>query len=99
LIVQSHPSSPEDSAAYHSWYDEVHLPEILALDGFAWARRLAAIGGGSYVAVYGIDGDVEDAKATLAAAQASGSMSPPVGVRLDPPPTVQWWSDIDPTDP
>lgn len=96
LIVQSVPSSPEDAVAYHSWYDEVHLPEILGLDGFASARRLSALDRGSFVAVYEIDGDVEVAKATLAAAQASGSMSRPVGVLMDPPPTVQWWSDIDP---
>ena len=99
LIVQSYPSSPGDTATYHSWYDEVHLPEILTVDGFVSARRLSAIEGGSFVAVYEIDGDVGDAKANLAAAMASGSMSRPSGVRTDPPPTVQWWSDLGVTHP
>jgi hypothetical protein len=99
LIVQSFPSTPGDAATYHSWYDEVHLPEILALDGFVSARRLSALDGGSFVAVYEIDGDVEVAKANLTAAMGSGSMSRPSGVRTDPPPSVQWWSDFDVTHP
>jgi hypothetical protein len=94
MIVQSQPSSPDAAADFHQWYDEVHLPEILEVDGIAGARRLEALEGGSFVAVYEIDGDVEVAKANLAAAQAAGAMSRPVGVRLDPPPTVQWFADI-----
>ena len=95
MIVQSQPSSPEAVVDFHHWYDEVHLPEILKVDGIAAARRFEALEGGSFVAVYEIEGDVEQAKANLADAQRSGSMSRPVGVNLDPPPTVQWFSIID----
>jgi hypothetical protein len=91
LLVQSRPSSPDDPGDYHRWYDEVHIPEILALEGLTSARRLRAIDGESYLAVYEVD-DVDVAKAAMADAQASGKMSRPSGVQLDPPPSVQWFT-------
>jgi hypothetical protein len=98
MIVRSEPTSPDAITDFHRWYDEVHLPEILAVDGIAAARRFAALDGGDFVAVYEIEGDVATAKANLAAAQSSGAMSRPVGVKLDPPPTVQWYDQIDASD-
>jgi len=95
MIVQSQPTSPETVADFHRWYDEVHIPEILGVEGIAAARRFESLDGGSFVAVYEIEGDVDVAKANLAAAQGSGAMSRPVGVNLDPPPTVQWFATID----
>lgn len=91
LIVQSRPSSAEKAADYHRWYEETHLPEVLALEGFVSARRFESLDGESYLVIYEIDGDVEQAKAKLAAAQSSGSMTRPVGVQLNPPPSVQWF--------
>jgi hypothetical protein len=35
-----------------------------------------------------------DVKEALANAQRSGSMSRPVGLQLDPPPTMQWFRDM-----
>jgi hypothetical protein len=93
LLVQSRPSSADDADAYHRWYDDTHLPEILGVDGFVSARRLAALDGESFLVVYEID-DIDRAKAAMAAARSSGSMSAPMGVQLDPPPTVQWFSDL-----
>jgi len=94
LLVQSRPSSPDDVDAYHRWYDEIHIPEILALDGFTAARRLWTLDRDSYLVVYDVD-DVEVAKAALATAQSSGAMTRPSGVQLDPPPSVQWFADLD----
>src|SRR3954447_17795490 len=91
LVVQTRPRSPEDAAAYHEWYEGSHIPEMLGVDGFTTARRFAAIDGEWFLAIYEIDGDIETAKANLASTQASGSMSAPVGVQLDPPPTVQYF--------
>jgi hypothetical protein len=93
LLVQSRPSSPDDAGIYHRWYDETHIPEILAVDGFTAARRLRAADGGSYLVVYEVD-DVDAAKAAMAEAQTSGAMTPPSGVQLDPPPTVQWFTEL-----
>jgi hypothetical protein len=95
LLVQSRPTSPspEDVEAYHRWYDETHIPEILAVDGFASARRLGAVDGESFLVVYEVD-DVDAAKAGMAEARAAGRMTRPTGVQLDPPPSVQWFVDL-----
>jgi hypothetical protein len=94
LLVQSRPASPGDAAGYHDWYDNVHIPEILGVDGFRSARRFqSASDGDVYVAMYEVD-DVDAAKAAMGAAQAAGTMSAPSGVQLDPPPTVQWFLEF-----
>jgi hypothetical protein len=96
LIVESRPASPEDAAAYHDWYDNKHVPEILQLEGFISARRLEPVGGDAFIAIYEIEGDVEAAKAALQRAQSSGTMSQPEGVQLNPPPTVRYFRQISP---
>lgn len=93
LLVQTRPDSPEEIDAYHRWYDETHIPEILAIDGFSSARRLGSIDGESFLVVYEVD-DVEAAKAAMADARAAGRMTRPTGVQLDPPPSVQWFTDL-----
>jgi hypothetical protein len=93
LVAQSRPSSPSEGDAYHRWYHEVHVPELLALEGFVSARRMAALDGESFVAVYDVD-DVEVAKGALTEAQASGALTAPTGVLLDPPPSVQWFIEL-----
>jgi hypothetical protein len=92
LYVETRPSSPEQAADYHRWYEETHMPEVLGLDGFVSARRFEPLGDdGSFVAVYEIDSDdVGAAAARLDAATRSGALTPPVGLQLDPPPTVRF---------
>src|SRR5262245_18468555 len=91
LIVESRPSSPDELAAYHEWYDHTHLPEILKVEGFVSARRLASVDTDTFLVIYEIDGDVEQARAALGQAQASGTMSRPERVQLTPPPTVRYF--------
>ena len=93
LLVQSRPNSPAEVEAFHQWYDQTHIPEILAVDGFSSARRLRAADGDSFVVVYDID-DVDAARTAMAEAQAAGRMTRPTGVQLDPPPSVQWFVDL-----
>jgi hypothetical protein len=58
ILVESRPSSPDREQEYNTWYDEVHIPELLALDGIVAARRLRPVDGdGPYVALYEIEGD------------------------------------------
>jgi hypothetical protein len=94
LVVESAPASAEDAPAFHRWYDEVHIPEMLALDGFTSARRYTADDGETYVAVYEIAGDLETAKASLAAAQQSRTMSMPTGFTLAGRPTVRYFRAV-----
>lgn len=94
LLVEARPRSAEDSATFHAWYDETHIPQILTVDGFVRARRLAAVEGDSFITVYEIDTDVATAKANLAEAHKSGKMTPPQGVQLDPPPVVRYFESF-----
>lgn len=58
IYVESRPSSPEREAEYNKWYDEIHLPDVVATEGYVSARRFAPIADdGPYVAVYEIEGD------------------------------------------
>jgi hypothetical protein len=58
IYVETRPSSPDREQEYNTWYDEVHIPELLALDGIVSARRLRPVDGdGPYVALYELEGD------------------------------------------
>ena len=71
MLVTSRPASALEADAYHRWYDEVHVPEMLAVEGFASARRFEGADG-AFVAIYEVD-DVDAAQAALAAARESGA--------------------------
>jgi hypothetical protein len=43
-MVQSSFSDPEREEDWNIWYDTVHLPRILAMDGFISAHRLRHMG-------------------------------------------------------
>ena len=52
IYVETRPSAADREREYNTWYDEVHLPELVALDGFVSARRLRPVNGaGPYVAL------------------------------------------------
>jgi hypothetical protein len=93
LIVTARPESPDALDTFNRWYDETHVPEVLGLPGFTGAQRYRNLDGESYVTMYDAD-DVEKAKAAMADFQRSGAMSMPVGVSMDPPPTVVWVEEL-----
>lgn len=39
MVVESEPVDPDAEDEYDRWYREVHIPELLAVPGFAGARR------------------------------------------------------------
>ena len=88
FLVKTAPDSPEGAAAYNDWYDNTHLGELLALEGCASARRFQNDDG--YIAVYEFDCDADTAKARFGAA--FPSMAPPVNVRMDPPPSMEFYN-------
>jgi len=63
LFVESRPASPDHVDEYHRWHDQVHVPEMLAVDGFVSARRWHT-DGESFVTLYEIDTDVDTARPT-----------------------------------
>lgn len=89
LFVESKPASPELVEEYHRWHDQVHVPEMLAIDDFVSARRWHT-DGESFVTLYEIDTDVDTARTRLRAAMAEGRMSKPVAVQTDPPPVMRY---------
>ncbi|HWA67963.1 MAG TPA: hypothetical protein VG899_16485 [Mycobacteriales bacterium] len=88
LVVKTAPDSPEGAAAYNDWYDNTHLGELLAIEGCTSARRFGP-DGDTYLALYEFDCDADTAKARFGAAFAN--MAPPVNVRMDPPPSMEFY--------
>lgn len=86
VYVESRPSSPERDQEFNTWYNEVHLPELVALDGFVCARRLKPIGEADYyIAIYEIEGD--DLQAIMDNLLASaGQLHMSDALQMDPPP-------------
>jgi hypothetical protein len=86
MYVESRPSSPDREQEYNTWYNEVHLPELLALDGIVSARRLRPVDGtGPYVALYELEGD--DLQAILDNMIANaGQLHMSDALQLDPAP-------------
>ncbi|MGB9302621.1 MAG: hypothetical protein ACLPXZ_32375 [Mycobacterium sp.] len=91
LFVESKPVSVDLAEEYHRWHDEVHLPEMLTIDGFVSARRWQT-DGGSFITLYEIDTDVDTARTNLRTAFASGRMTKPVAVETQPPPVQRYLS-------
>jgi len=86
ILVESWPSSPEREQEYNTWYDDIHLPELVALDGIVSARRLRPVDGdGPYVALYEIEGDNLQAVLDNMIANA-GKLHMSDALQLDPAP-------------
>ncbi|PJE02860.1 DUF4286 family protein [Mycobacterium sp.] len=84
IYVETYPSSPDREQEYNTWYDEVHLPELVNLDGIVAARRLRPVNGdGPYIALYEIEGD--DLQAVLAG-MSGAKLTMSSALQLDPPP-------------
>ena len=92
LLVESRPESAELVEEYHKWHEQIHLPEMLSVDGFVSARRWQADDGGLFVTLYEIDADIDTARANLTAALRDGRMSKPVAVQTKPPPVMRYLS-------
>ena len=89
ILVESRPSSPDRDQEYNTWYDEVHLGELVALYGFVSARRLRPVDGdGPYVAIYEVEGDNLQAVLDNMIANA-GQLHMSDALQFDPPPIMR----------
>jgi len=89
ILVETRPSSPDRDQEYNTWYDEVHIPELVALDGFVSARRLRPVeGDGPYVAIYEVEADNLQAVLDNMIASA-GRLHMSDALQLDPPPIMR----------
>jgi pyruvate/2-oxoacid:ferredoxin oxidoreductase alpha subunit len=91
LFVESNPDAADRLEEYHRWHDRVHVPEMLAIDGFVSARRWKT-DGETFVTLYEIDADIDTARTNLRAALDAGRMSKPVAVQTNPPPVMRYMS-------
>ena len=84
LLVFSQPVSADREAEYNNWYDNVHLHDLVAVEGVVSASRYqvsdtqlvpeAAPDGPPYLAIYEIEAD--DPAAVLAAIREGGAFRP-----------------------
>jgi hypothetical protein len=87
-VVYSKPADGTEDE-FHKWYDQVHIPELLAIPGgFDSAQRfqVARTQYGPdtpddfpYLTVYEINHDVDEAFAAIDAARKAGNLTPPPG--------------------
>jgi hypothetical protein len=91
LHVESRPSAPDRVDEYNRWYEEVHIPEVVALDGFVAARRFAPVqDDGPYVAQYEIEADdLEAVMQSLYAAAGDGRLHMSDVLQMDPLPVFR----------
>ena len=105
LLVRSKPTTPQQEGEYNTWYDQVHLKDVLAIPGVVAASRyrlsekqlaLAADDAGrGYLAVYEIE--AEDPQAVLAALAAGGAeMQLSAAMEMDPPPETAFFEEVTP---
>jgi hypothetical protein len=93
LIVESRPSSPDRVDEYNDWYNDTHLPEVVALPGFVSAQRYAPADDGPFVAVYEIDSDDPGAVVgSLGEAVGSGAVQMSDVLQMDPPPSMRLYN-------
>ena len=91
MYVESRPVSAERDAEFNTWYEEVHIPEVVTLDGFVGARRFARTSeDGPYTAMYEIDADDVDAVVqAMFEAVTSGKLHMSDSFQMDPPPVMR----------
>ncbi|MGQ4599670.1 hypothetical protein [Nocardia sp. R6R-6] len=83
LLVHSAPVGNRDDE-YNTWYDSIHLPDVLQVDGFVAARRFVAspsvhgeLPALPYLAIYEIEtDDLPTALAALSAAAKNMKLHP-----------------------
>lgn len=91
LYVESRPVSPDRTDEYNRWYNDVHVPEVLALPDFVAAQRFAPVDDeGRFVAIYEIESDdPHSALASLGRAAADGTVQMSDVIQMDPPPRTR----------
>jgi hypothetical protein len=99
FIVESGPADAAKESAYNEWYDTVHIPEILAIDGFTSATRYRlhdpqGTTDPTYVTIYEIDADDLNGPVTeLGERSVAGTLTMSDAIRLDPPPRLNLYQN------
>jgi hypothetical protein len=104
FLVPSGPSSPERTDEYNAWYDSVHIPDVLKVNGVTAASRYRvapSMMGGSpegpqFMAIYEVEvDDPKDFYDALGKAAADGAMPMSDCITVDPT-ALSLWEEITP---
>ena len=82
-LVFSNPVTEDRVDEFHAWYDDVHIPDVLAVPGLVSAKRISSRQHSATVAappaqfgvIYEIEGDPEEVMAEIRKRVASGEMT------------------------
>lgn len=105
MLVHTNPIDDSRDEEFNAWYDNVHLPEVLGVDGFVAATRYrlsdAQLVPGDpaahrYLAVYEIDSDDLAATTKALAEAAAGGMFISDSIELQPFPGVTLYEEATP---
>jgi hypothetical protein len=96
MYVETMPVSPDREDEYHKWYNDIHLPQILSVDGIVSARRFApSNGNGPFIAIYELDcDDLDAAVQRLGELGASGKLTGLEKLAMDPKPVPRVYREI-----
>ena len=82
-FVFANPTSPEQDAEFNEWYDQTHIPDVLAVPGVISAQRFkhhqldrdaSKPVRYSYVTIYEIEGDPNEVMGKIGAGLVSGAI-------------------------
>jgi hypothetical protein len=105
LVVQTRPSDPSREDDFNRWYDETHIPEVLAIPGIVGARRYRLsetqqVNGDRsypYLAVYDLDADDLDTVVDeLRRRMVDGTIHPTDALERTPPPRTSIYEVYEP---
>ena len=96
LVVHTEPSAPERTDEFNTWYDTVHIPQVIErVGGIVSARRYVASRSGPahpgqpYLAIYDVDADdPELVLRELQAAVAAKELDQTDALNRTPPPSM-----------
>lgn len=92
MLVFTNPASPADDAEFNSWYDSIHLAQVIErVAGIVGARRYNVdpdANGRKYLAVYELDRDSALVEQSLGEAFEAGRLDTTPTLQLDPPPLI-----------
>lgn len=94
MVVFSNPTEGREDD-YNDWYDNIHLPEVCALDGVVGASRYALAADDPnathrYLAIYELDQDGDTVMANLAAGLEHGKLNMSDAIDLSTTSMVVW---------
>lgn len=101
MLVHTNPADGSREDEFNDWYDNVHIPEVLLIDGFVAATRyrlsetqlVDGQAGHRYLAVYEIESDDLAATTKALTNAASGGMFISDSLQLQPFPTVALYEE------